>query len=132
MTALTFISLQDTLAIAQLPPDSEIPQWARRSRFFSITRTADELSIVCADEDVPPDVKANRGWRCLRVAGKLDFAMVGILATTLNPLAEAGVAVFAVSTFDTDFVLVKEPEYERAVTALRRTAHHVLSGAATE
>jgi hypothetical protein len=132
MTILTLISLHDTFAIAQLPSDAEMPEWATRGRFFSMTRTARELSIVCTDADVPPDVTANRGWRCLRVAGTLDFALIGILASAINPLAEAGITVFALSTFDTDYLFIKESGFERAVTALRNAAHRVISDPAPE
>jgi len=128
MTALTLLSLQDTLAIAQLPSDSAIPDWARRGRFFSITRTADELSIVCRDEDVPDEEKVERGWRCLRLAGKLDFAIVGVLASVIDPLAEVGIPVFVVSSFDTDYSLVKQSDFTRAVAALQGAGHRFVSG----
>jgi hypothetical protein len=126
MTILTLLSLQDTFAIAQLPFDSAIPDWATRGRFCSITRTAEDLSIVCREDDVPGDVAAERGWRCLRIAGKLDFAMVGVLASVIIPLAAVGIAVFVVSTFDTDYLLVKEQEFAAASRELQRAGHRVV------
>ncbi|MBL8795351.1 MAG: ACT domain-containing protein [Planctomycetia bacterium] len=93
---------------------------------FSITRTPDELSIVCEESLVPEGVTCERSWRCLRVAGTMSFSMVGVLASLVQPLATAGVSAFAVSTFDTDYILVKETDLEKARQALRE-AQHVLS-----
>ncbi len=128
MPSLTLLSLPDAFAVAQLPAGAAIPEWAMRGPFVSITRTTDELSIVCRDEDVPAEVRAGRGWHCLRVEGKFDFIMVGILRSVIDPLAEAGVAVFAVSTFDTDYFLVKQFELDEVKYVLRRAGHRVLSG----
>jgi hypothetical protein len=84
-----------------------------------MTRTADELSVVCWADAVPEGVRCEKGWRCLRVAGTLDFSLVGVLASMLAPLAAAGVSVFVLSTFDTDYVLVKEAHLTKAADALR-------------
>jgi len=127
MMSLTLLRLPDTYAVAQLPADAAIPEWATRGLFFSITRTTDELSIVCREKDVPAEVRAGRGWRCLRVAGKLDFIMVGILRSVIDPLADFGIAVFAVSTFDTDYFLVKQFEFGEVVDALSLAGHSVFS-----
>jgi hypothetical protein len=127
MISLTLVSLPNTFAIAQLPADAPIPDWATMGPFVSVTRTTDELSIVCRDEDVPRKVMVDHGWRALRVLGNLDFAMVGILASLVNPLAAAGIAVFTVSTFDTDYVLVKHCDFQRVTDALHRAGHRVLS-----
>src|SRR5262245_54120965 len=104
---LTLIPLDGLFAIVKLPPEAAIPSWASSGSFLSITRTADELSIVSPEAAVPSGVQAERGWRCVRVAGKMDFSVVGVLASLVVPLADAGVSVFAVSTFDTDYLLVK-------------------------
>jgi hypothetical protein len=128
MTVLTLLSLPENYAVAQLPSDAAIPEWATRGPFYSITRSADELSIVSRDEDVPAGLAAERGWRCLRIAGTFDLAMVDILTSVINPLSEAGVAMFVVSTFDTDYVLVREMEFERAADALASAGHRVISG----
>jgi hypothetical protein len=90
MLVLRLIILPDTFAVCRLPADSTVPAWATGD-FLSITRTADELSIVCLDAAVPEDVQCERGLRCLRVAGSLDFSLVGVLASLAVPLAEAGV-----------------------------------------
>jgi hypothetical protein len=121
----TLIPLDGTFAIAKMPPDAAIPSWASSGPFVSITRTADELSIVCPDAQVPPGVQAEPGWRCLRVAGKMDFSMVGVLASLVGPLADAGISVFAVSTFDTDYLLVKEAAWQQAKEVLVATGHSI-------
>jgi hypothetical protein len=93
--------------------------------FFSITRTADELSVVCPQAVVPEGVECERGWRCLRVAGTVPFSAVGVLAALSAPMADAGISVFALSTFDTDYLLVKAEDLERAVDTLRRRGHSI-------
>lgn len=122
---LTLLLLPDLFAVCRLTPDAPVPAWAATGGFFSITRTADELSIVCRQDAVPKEVKSERGWRCLRVAGTIDFALVGVLASLLTPLAEAGIGVFAISTFDTDYLLVKANDLDRAVVALREAGNKV-------
>jgi len=119
--------LPETLAVCRLAPDAPLPDWAA-GEFVSITRTSDELSIVCAEQNVPPSVRCERGWRCLKVAGPMDLSLTGVLATLAVPLAEARIPLFAVSTYDTDYVLVKEAEVEKAVEVLRREGHTVHAG----
>ena len=123
MTNLTLIVLEGTYAVCRSSPDASIPAWATAGPFVSITRTEEELSIVCPDRDVPIDAVSERGWRCLRVAARLDFSLVGVLASLLDPLAEAGIPVFAVSTFDTDYLLTRAGEFHRAVEVLRGRAY---------
>jgi hypothetical protein len=91
--------------------------------FFSVTRTADELSIVCLQESVPDYVRSEKGWRCLRIAGSIPFSVAGVVATLTAPLAEAGVSVFVVSTFDTDYLLTKEKDWAKALDILRKQGH---------
>jgi len=117
--------LPEVFAVCRLSPDAETPDWATVGAFFSITRTADELSVVCRQINVPVDVKAEKGWRCWQVAGPLDFALTGILASLLNPLAEAGISIFTISTFDTDYLLIKEATLETAIAALRAAGHYI-------
>jgi hypothetical protein len=105
--------------VARLPGEAAVPTWADGSGFVSITRREGELSIVCADERVPADIRAERGWRALEVEGPLDFQMVGVLHALTGPLARAAISVFAVATFDTDVLLVREETLSRAVEALR-------------
>ena len=96
-----------------------MPAWADGSGFVSITRRQGELSIVCADERVPAEVRAERGWRALEVEGPIDFQVVGLLHGLTGPLAQAGISVFAVATFDTDVLLVREETLARSMDALR-------------
>lgn len=101
------------------------PPWATAGSDFSITRTDEELSVVCLHSLVPEEVRFDGGWRCLRSAGTMDVSRVGILASLVGPLAEAGISVFAVSTFDTDYLLVKHTNLEKATTALRQAGHTI-------
>jgi hypothetical protein len=101
-----------------------MPSWAA-GEFVSITRTTDELSIVCRASAVPDEVVCERVWVCLRVAGAMPFTAVGVLASLTAPLAEAGISLFAISTFDTDYLLVKAPDFNAAADALRRYGHTI-------
>jgi hypothetical protein len=122
---LSLVQVEGAYAVARLDSDAPLSGWVAGGPFVSITRTTDELSVVCREEAVPEDVRCERDWRCLRVAGTLDFGLVGVLASLLGPLAEVGVSVFAVSTFDTDYLLLKASDFERAVGVLRRAGHAV-------
>jgi hypothetical protein len=126
MANLTLISLDGLFAVCRLAPDAPLPTWAAAGSFVSITRTPDELSIVCRREEVPDGVRCEPGWRCLRVAGTLEFTLIGILASLLAPLADAGIPVFVLSTFDTDYLLVKEDRLDVAVEILRGAGHSVV------
>ncbi len=117
--------LSERFAISRLDAGSALPDWAAGGKFTSISWTADETSIVCAEALVPSDVQSEAGWRALKVAGPLDFELIGVLAAIAQPLAEAGVPIFAVSTYDTDYVLVPEPALETAVDALEQSGHRV-------
>lgn len=117
--------LTGTFSVCRLGPSDSVPEWAESSNLLSITRTASELSIVCDQEAVPGEVQAERGWAALVVEGPLDFALVGILADLSAALAEAGVSLFAISTFDTDYLLVPETSLDRATSALRARGHIV-------
>jgi hypothetical protein len=122
---LTLLGVGGLFAVCKLPPGSVIPAWVTAGDLFSVTRTVEELSVVCRQEAVPAGTQAEVGWRCLRVAGAMPFTLVGVLASLTKPIAAAGVGVFAVSTFDTDYLLVKEAEFQTAVAALRVAGHSV-------
>jgi hypothetical protein len=115
--------LPGRFAICRLPAESAVPSWAASGAFSSITRTPDELSVVCAEGQAPEETKCERGWRLLQVAGPLEFSITGALAAIASPLAVAGVSIFAISTFDTDYILVKEEDLAKAVDALRAAGH---------
>lgn len=114
-------------AVCRLGPGDEVPAWAASGAFTSVTRTRDELSVVCAEGAVPEGTRCEGGWRIFGIEGPLDFGLTGILASVAEPLAEAGVSIFAVSTFDTDYVMVREENVERAVAALAAAGHRVVS-----
>lgn len=117
-------ALPAELAVCRLPADA--PATAPGAgALWSVTRTADELSIVCPVADAPAGAEVERGWRALQVAGPLDFALTGVLAAVAVPLAEADVSIFAVSTYDTDYVLVREAALPAAAEALRLAGHDV-------
>jgi hypothetical protein len=120
----TLILLPGTFAVCRLDGTAPLPE-VTGTDFFSITRTRDEVSLVCREDSVPAGSRAEPGWRCLRVADTLDFALVGVLAALLQPLAEVGVSVFVLSTFDTDYLLVREEALGAAVAALWQAGHRV-------
>jgi hypothetical protein len=128
MINLTLAAAEGTYAVCRLAPDAPTPAWAAAGAFVSITRTDRELSVVCPEQHVPPDARAERGWRRFQVAGPLDFSLVGVLAALVDPLARAGIPVFAVSTFDTDHLLIRAVDFDRAVEALK-AAGHTIGGA---
>ncbi|MBI4366630.1 MAG: ACT domain-containing protein [Deltaproteobacteria bacterium] len=106
-------------AIVRIGPTDAIPAWAVGGAFVSITRTPDETSIVCPEAEIPPSGQAERGYRIFQVEGPLTFDLVGILAELSGALARAQITVFAISTYDTDYLLVREADLEKAVTALQ-------------
>lgn len=117
--------LPGRFALCRLAADAAVPAWAAAAAFSSVTRTRDELSIVCEEGGVPEEVKHERGWRCLKLVGPFDLGLVGVLVSVLQPLAGAGVSIFALSTFDTDYVLVRGGQLSEAIAALRRAGHAV-------
>lgn len=115
------------LATVRLPPDSPIPAWAQRGKFSSITRTPGELSIVCELRLLPPDMAHPETWVWFEVEGPLSFSLVGVLAALTVPLAQAGVSVFTIATFDTDHLLVRSGEEQHAREALTDAGHEVVT-----
>jgi hypothetical protein len=114
----SIVGLPGYFAVSKLSADLPIPEWASGGALVAVARTPDELSIVCREDVVPCDVISEGGWRCLRVAGVLDFSLIGVLVSILQPLAQAAVPVFVVSTFVTDYILVKARDLDRAMSAL--------------
>lgn len=127
MTTLALRPLPGEYAVCRLDPAADVPAWALGGAFFSVSRSADELSVLCESARVPDGVRAEHGWRGLSLVGPFDFALTGILAAVLNPLAAAGVGIFALSTFDTDHVFVKAPQLDAALDALRAAGHTLLT-----
>jgi hypothetical protein len=123
---LTISVHPEVYAICRLEPDASVPAWARGPRFFSITRTAAELTIVCEESGVPADVHAERRRKLLQVEGVLAFSLSGILFSLAAPLAEEAISIFAVSTYETDYLFVSLHDLDRAVQALERAGHTIL------
>ena len=122
---MTLTLTPEPLAVCRLAPEAPVQAWMWAGPLASVTRTATELSVVCAQEAVPEGVRAETGWRAMSVDGPLDFALTGVLASLAAPLAEAGVPIFVVSTFDTDWLLVKGDWLEDALAALRAKGHEI-------
>jgi ribosomal protein S18 acetylase RimI-like enzyme len=120
--------LAERLAVCSLEPPAATPPWATAARFYSVTRAPDELSVVCPEEIVPDGVMHEGGLRALKLGGTFDLEQVGVLASVAVPLAGAGVSIFVLSTFDTDYVLVKEHQLETAIAALSEHGHEVRIG----
>ena len=120
---MSFSRVTGSFAICRLGPNVAVPDWALRGTFFSITSTSDELSIVCPQEQVPSRLSPDTDWACLKLQGPFPFSETGILTSFVQPLSQRAIPLFAISTFDTDYVLVKQAWIEKAVTALREAGH---------
>ena len=117
--------LPQRFAIARLDPRDVVPAWAQAGALLSLTRTPTELSIVCEADLVPSEVHAERGYRALRVLGPLAFSEIGVLASLAAPLARAGISIFVLSTYDTDYLLLREQELETALACVSAAGHRV-------
>jgi hypothetical protein len=124
---LKFRWLPGPYAVVRLEPDAPVPEWATRGEFISVTRTADELSIVCPSDSLPRDVDSQHHWICLKLEGPFPFSLTGVLLSFIAPLSKNGIPIFATSTYDTDYVLVQEPDSDRALDALRHAGHELVS-----
>jgi hypothetical protein len=117
--------LPETFAVCRLSPATPIADWAVGPGLLSITYTRSELSVVVEQGRVPAGVTSQRGFRALGVVGPLEFGAVGVLASLAVPLAEASISIFVVSTYDTDYILVRQADLTRAIAALRSAGHTV-------
>jgi hypothetical protein len=124
VTALQLAVLPWELALCSLPPTAQVPDWVLTSGFFSVTRTVDELSIVCPVMAIPAGFDREGPWACIEVQGPLDLALTGILATLAVPLADARIPIFVISTYRTDYLLVRAGLLPAAKEVLRRAGHH--------
>lgn len=122
---LAFRRLAGRYAIVRLPADSAVPGWANPGEFTSVTRTREELSIVCPTENLPPDVTSPHRWTCLNLQGPFPFSMTGVLLSFIEPLSRNQIPIFAISTFDTDYVLVQEEHVQAALNFLRQAGHEL-------
>jgi hypothetical protein len=119
--------LPGRMAICRLEPEEKLPPWAGSGAFSSVTRTSVEMTVVCQEENVPAGILCNKNWRCLQIGGVLDFSETGILSSLTAPLAGEGIPVYALSTYSTDLILIKENDLSRTVLALARAGHRIFS-----
>jgi hypothetical protein len=122
---LTLTVFPGRYAISRLDASADVPDWSGTGPFISISRTPDELSIVCLEANVPAGITSEAGWRVLRCEGPLDSGLAGIMVSISEPLADAGIPIFPVGTHDTDYILVKEADLENAIQALTGYGHAV-------
>lgn len=125
---LTLTLLAETFTIHRLAAHADIPLQVLDSPFFAVARTMDELSLVLPESVEITSDRFEAGWVCLKVEGPLDFSLVGILSGIAGALEEAGVSIFALSTFDTDYILVKREQAGTAREALVAAGHLILGG----
>ncbi len=121
-----FRQLPGFYAIVRQLPDAPVPDWATNSELTSITRTANELSIVCAVDSVPKDIDPGLRWICLKLEGPFPFSQTGVLLSFIEPLSNNGIPIFAISTFDTDYVLVQEEFAPAALNELEKAGHRLV------
>jgi hypothetical protein len=117
--------LPEQFIIVRLGSRAPLPAWATQGRFFSVTRTPDELSIVCTREQVPEALRNETHWRAFKVRGPMALTEIGVLASLATPLAEAQISIFVVSTFETDYVLVNSEQLPDAIRVLRKAGHKI-------
>src|SRR5580765_2806347 len=122
---IKFRWLTGAYAIVRLAPDVVVPDWATRGEFTSITRSADELSIVCPVDDLPKHVSSPQHWICLKLEGPFPFSQTGVLLSFIEPLSKKDIPIFAISTYDTDYVLIQE-EFGWAIDVLREAGHELV------
>lgn len=122
---LEVVVLRNSFGVCRFGPKALVPAWVDHGSFWSVSRTPEELSIVCEEDHMPSGIHAERGFSCLKVVGPMDFATVGVLAVLTAPLAAAGISLFSISTFDTDYLLVRRTDLPDAIDALREAGHVV-------
>lgn len=122
---LTLTLAPERFAVCRLAPDAPIPPLPLGRSLLALTLTSDELSLVLPEDSAPEGATIEGGWRALRVAGPLDFELTGVLASLAQPLADARLSLFAISTFDTDYLLVRDATLSEALAALRAAGHHI-------
>jgi len=127
MTKLDLVILKKKFAICQLSPKDSIPDPSKLGDFWSITKTEDEISIIVSEKIIlQGNCKTEKGWRAIKIIGPLYFSLTGIIATLSTVLAKAGISIFAFSTYNTDYVLVKEKNLEQSKAVLEKSGHNII------
>lgn len=118
--------LKETYTICSIGKESNIPDWVNQSKFYSITKTNDELSILCVQENIPSNVKCEKNWKIIQIDSILDFYMVGVISELSTLLAEDNISIFVISTFNTDYICIKEDVLEKAIQILKNAGNTIL------
>ena len=122
----TLSTLNECYAVSQLESNAMFPDWATRGEYFSIIRTPDELTIICPRQHIPLDVSCTADWRGLKIEGPFDFNETGILTSIAKPLGLAGISILAISTYDTDYVLIQDAQSESGLSALESIGYQIV------
>ncbi len=117
---------KEKFGVCRLEIEALIPEWAQAGQFYSITKTSDELSVVCCQDNIPDGIKCEKDWRILKIEGILDFSLIGILASISVILATNNISIFAISTYNTDYILVKEKDINNAVKVLSCEQYEII------
>jgi hypothetical protein len=110
--------LPERFGICRFDPNASVPNWALTSPFYSVTQTPEEVSVVCYEGLIPEETPCEKGWRCLKVQGPIDFSEIGILSSLAQPLARADISIFVLSTYDTDYLFIKEGNLRKTIEIL--------------
>ena len=125
MEKLKLKLLDGIYAVCRFEDSDKVPSWVNEKEFFSVTKTEDEISVVMLQDKISSDVKAEKDWRILKVEGTLDFSLIGILAKISEILAKNSISIFVISTFNTDYILVKEEKVEKAILVLSEEGYEI-------
>ena len=120
---LVFSVLSETFTIHKLSPDVSIPKEILKSNYYSVSKTENELSVVCSELIKVQSLQSSKGWKCIKVKGPLDFNLTGILASISDILRKTNISIFAISTFDTDYILVRTHDFSSDTTKLRQAGY---------
>lgn len=122
-----FKIINDLYSVCKLNPNSNIPSWVNTNEFYSITKTEDELSILCVQQNIPNNIECEKNWKVLKINSKLDFSLVGVISQISKLLAENSISIFVISTFDTDYICIKEKDLAKAVEILKQAGNIFLA-----
>jgi hypothetical protein len=126
--ALQLIILKNTFAIYRFNPDVEVPEWISDSAFYSVTKSPDELSVVCEQNENHTGATAvSSDWKALKIAGPLDLSLIGIIAEISRILKESNISIFSIATYETDYILVKNRDLNKAVDSLKANGHKIVN-----
>lgn len=117
--------IKGTFGVCKLRKTDEVPEWVKNDKFTSVTRTDEELSIVCSQEDIPQEITAELNWKILKIDGILDFSLIGIITKIRSILVENGMSIFVISTFNTDYILIKSEIFDQSISILKEEGYTI-------